>query len=210
MPLNSIYEVVLNLVNNNGEGASGVWHYKQTEEGVLPGAAALLATVFLSDLVSLIYPVMHDNWLATTLDVVNLNDDTDWHQVSITVPGDLSALPMAPVVAVSLRSPKQDTGFNRGGKRLPLLQSLDLGSDGSISEAGRDSLFFLVAQMGLELDNGIGDEWTPVTVEKTYIDGELVLATVRAVLLGQWEVNRWPGTQKGRQTYLWQVPDEPV
>ncbi len=210
MAVSQRYEVTVNMDCQGGEDAAPTWTYLQQSEGTLPGDASVLASVFESDLLSLFYPVMSDNWIVTTLDVVNLDNASDWHQEPIGTGGDITTSPLPPVVAVSFRSPKQSTGYNRSGHRLPFLVAASMGSDGSIDTASRDSLYFVQQGLGLPVANGIGDSWDPITVKKTYVDGELAFVTTRSIVLGQWELNRWLGTQKGRQGYNWQVAEEPV
>lgn len=84
-----------------------------------------------------------------------------------------------------------------------------LATDGSLTEASRDAFYFLVRNFGLPLTSPGGAEFTPCTVEKTYVSGVLTSVVVRSELTGQWQINRWLGTQKTRQSYLWEVPDEP-
>lgn len=212
MPVGDIFEVRPIAIHTGGQTAEPTWFYRCTSLGTGTGISGDLSRAFDEDVLQNMIVVTENNWTWNRIEVVNLDDALDFDELLIVGgTGDLTGGSLPSVLAVAIRSKKQATAFNRSRHQLPLLDQASFGSDGSLSLTARDSLFFVQQALGTEVDRASNDAtFEPVTVKKTYVDGVLTDVIVRAVVLGQWEVNRQFGTQKSRQDYLWELAEEPV
>lgn len=207
--LDDFYEVRQTFNHQGGQDALFVGTYQCTLTPTNPPNSTQLANQWITDVLPLITAIMHDSWTATLISVVDLNDSEDFFDGTVTDVGTLSGSGLPPVTAVGVRSKRMEVGVNRSRHQLPLGHAAWLGSDGSMTQAARDSCYFLVQQLGMEIVGPNATEYTPVVVRKTYEDHVLVDVELRGIALGQWFINRYFTTQKSRQDYLWQVPVEP-
>lgn len=210
MALNDMFEIVISGSHSGGQGFSMTSFYKCVALGDEPGTAEDIGDVFDSAIIPLMQDLMVSAWSLDTMFIKNLNNPSDYLEETLTLAGELAGNGVAPVLAVGIRSPRQDIGVNRGRHQLPFGERTWFLPDGSIDPTARDSMFTLVQNLGIQLGFGGSSQWVPFVIEKQYTEGVFTGYVERGDLLGQWTVNTWFTTQKTRQSYSWEVPEEPA
>lgn len=207
--VNDFYEIRQEFSHGGGQNAILTMHYRCTIQGSSAPNSIQLGIEWGDNIRVLITPLIADNWTATNINIVNLNEATDFWDAAVADQGELSAACLPPVLAVGIRSSRNDIGVNRSHHQLPMGDVSWVAPDGSMTEAARDSIYFLQQAMGMEITAPNGTEYTPVIIRKIYTNHVLTDIELRSNVLGQWQINRWFGTQKSRQDYAWEVADEP-
>lgn len=209
MSVGDVYELRLTATHTTGETSVNVWHYEVDENPTGPSGADDLINSYASFVASTLTAQTSVQWTYTNLFAFNLDEDEDWSDSPISFQGAAPGNGLPAQLAVAFRSPKQNTGVNRSAKRLPLGNVSSIDGNGRLGLPFRDNCFFIQQSLGLPVASPT-NVYIPVTVQKQYVDRVFVGYVIRAVVVGQWEINRAFSTQKSRQEYMWEVAEEPA
>lgn len=203
MAVGDVYEIRLGFSSTRGPEANSVMFYE-----VVTDTGGMVAEDVADDMEAILVPLltnrMHPSWVVNQLDVVNLDNASDFHIAVLSAAGTATGNPLPPFIACGFRGPRVAIGVHRAAHRFPLGTASQMDSQGQWQSAFYSLLTGIQTYLGQvqELTPG---SIRPVTIRKTYSGGVFTGYTIRSIALGQWETNREPTTQKGRQIYTWGV-----
>lgn len=199
--LNDIYQLRTQMVHEEGQVAFIVCYYQIVSLGGTI-TAENVADDFVTEVLTPLATATNEGNVINRLYTINGMDNEDFNDTNPSLSGSHTGNNLPAVQAAGIRGPWPGPGFNRARHNLMAGSGSDNNGSGRWSDTFKATLQAVADNFGaqLELTGGLID---PVTIGGGFKLG--VAPTFRGSARGQWEINIFPTTQKGRQDYAWLV-----